>query len=272
MSQFVYCLNASTIKTTPILDQIRVAGEAGYQAIELWHDDIDALVAGGGQLSDITKALQDHGLQVPTTIFLKGWWDTVGQVYDSAMDETRRRLAQSQAIGATFAIAGPPLGPVDFCVGAKNYARLLEIGREFGIKPVMEYLGFSEEVNSIEAAIRVMTDCGDDQATTVLDPFHCFRGGGPLTSIKLLSPDQIAIAHFNDSPDFPPARLQQDCDRVMPGDGSVDLTSFCRYLSEIGYDRCLSLELFNRQQWARNPLDVAVEGLEKMRSVAEAAT
>jgi len=269
MSQFVYCLNASTIKTTPILEQIRVAATAGYQAIELWHDDIDAHIAGGGQVADVCHALQDHGLQVPTTIFLKGWWDTVGPVYDSALDETRRRLSQSQTLGASFAIAGPPLGPVDFQVGAQNYARLLEVGREFGVKPVMEYLGFAEQVNSIEAALRVMSACGDDDATTVLDPFHCFRGGGPIASIGLLSSQQVAIAHFNDSPEFPPSHLQQDCDRVMPGDGSVDLAEFCRCLSEIGYDRWLSLELFNRDLWARNPLDVAVEGLQKMRSVAE---
>ena len=134
----------------------------------------------------------------------------------------------------------------------------------------MEYLGFSEEVNSIGAALRVMSSCGDDDATTVLDPFHCFRGGGPLSAIKLLTSDQVAIAHFNDSPSFPPSNLQQDCDRVMPGDGSVDLASFCGYLSEIGYDRWLSLELFNRELWAQSPLDVAVEGLNKMRSVAEA--
>ena len=124
-------------------------------------------------------------------------------------------------------------------------------------------------MNSIEAALRVMSACGDDDATTVLDPFHCFRGGGPIASIGLLSSQQVAIAHFNDSPEFPPSHLQQDCDRVMPGDGSVDLAEFCRCLSEIGYDRWLSLELFNRDLWARNPLDVAVEGLQKMRSVAE---
>ena len=146
MSQFVYCLNASTIKTTPILEQIRVAATAGYQAIELWHDDIDAHIAGGGQVADVCHALQDHGLQVPTTIFLKGWWDTVGPVYDSALDETRRRLSQSQTLGASFAIAGPPLGPVDFQVGAQNYARLLEVGREFGVKPVVQHLERVEQV------------------------------------------------------------------------------------------------------------------------------
>jgi sugar phosphate isomerase/epimerase len=270
MADFIYCLNSSTIMPTPILEKIRIAGQTGYAAIELWHSDIDAHLATGSSLVDVRNAVADYGLEVPTTIFLKGWWDTVGAVYESAMDETKRRLEQAREVGATYAIGGPPLGPVDFEVGAANYRRLLEMGSEFGVKPVMEYLGFSEEVNSIEAALRVMQGSGHPDATTVLDPFHCFRGGGSIETIAQLTPAQIAISHFNDSPGSPPRELQQDCDRVMPGDGIVDLKRFCDLLRQTGYNRWLSLELFNRSYWAMDAEEVAREGLEKMRAAAEA--
>ena len=55
----------------------------------------------------------------------------------------------------------------------------------------------------------------------------------------------------------------------MPGDGIVDLKTYCDHLRAIGYDRCLSLELFNRDYWKQNPEEVARYGLEKMRAVAE---
>ncbi len=270
MADFIYCLNSSTVMPAPILDKIRIAGETGYAAIELWHSDIDAHLAAGGSLADITKALADNGLEVPTTIFLKGWWDTVGDVYRRSMDDTQRRLEQARDVGAVYAICGPPLGPVDFEVGATNYGRLLEIGRQFGVKPVMEYLGFSEAVNSIEAALRVMRGSAQPDATIVLDPFHCFRGGGSIETIAQLEAEQIAISHFNDSPDFPPRELQQDGDRVMPGDGIVDLKRYCDLLRQIGYNRWLSIELFNRDYWAQDPHEVARMGLEKMRTAAEA--
>ena len=79
MAELIYCLNSSTIKPTPILDKIRIAAETGYRAIELWHDDIDLYLQCGGTLADIKKAVDDHGLLVPTTIFLKGWWDNTGR-------------------------------------------------------------------------------------------------------------------------------------------------------------------------------------------------
>ena len=179
MASFIYCLNSSTIMPTPILEKIQIAGEVGYAAIELWHSDIDSYLASGGKLSDITNALSDQGLDVPTTIFLKGWWDTVGAVYEREMDEVKRRLEQAQQVSATYAIAGPPLGAVDIEVGAKNYRRLIEVGREFGVKPVMEYLGFAAEVNSIEVALQVMEGSGDTDATTVLDPWLEYRTVDP---------------------------------------------------------------------------------------------
>lgn len=269
MAEFRYCLNSSTIMPTPILEKIRIAGECGYAGIELWHSDVDTHLAAGGSLAEIRHALADNRLEVPTTIFLKGWWDTVGDVYRRAMSEIERRLEQARELGAGYAIAGPPLGPVDFDVGAKNYGRLLEVGRRFGVKPVMEYLGFSEQVNTIEAALEVMNGSGQPDATIVLDPFHCFRGGGPLETIAKLPAERIAISHFNDAPAFPPRALQQDPDRVMPGDGVVDLRRYCKLLRQTGYNGWLSLELFNRSCWSQDPREVARIGLEKMRAVAE---
>ena len=158
---------------------------------------------------------------------------------------------------------------VDFELGARQYARLLEVGREFGVKPIMEFLGFSEQVNSIEAALRVMQGSGDADATTVLDPFHIYRGGGDVESIAKLTADQIAISHFNDCIDTKPRVEQHDSDRVMPGDGIFDLGRYCQLLREVGYDSWLSLELFREDLWQQDPEEVAREGLEKMQAVAE---
>ncbi|RMG41467.1 MAG: sugar phosphate isomerase/epimerase [Planctomycetota bacterium] len=268
---FVYCLNSSTIQTTPLLQKIRIAGEVGYRAIELWHSDIDAYLRSGGTLEELRRALDDSGLEVPTTIFLKGWWDTRGKVYERAMAEIRRRLEQAAAVGAQFSIAGPPLGLVDLDEGAERYGRLLDVAREFGVRPVFEYLGFAEEVNTIDVALEVLRRCGHPDGTVVLDPFHCFRGGGGMQSIRKLRPEQIAISHFNDAPAFPPRELQHDPDRVMPGDGILDLAEYCRLLAGTGYREWLSLELFNRTYWAEDPVKVARLGLQRMKACVEAA-
>ena len=269
MSRFRYCLNASTIRTTPVLRQIEVTRQAGYEAIELWHDHIDEHLRSGGTLTDIRKALDDNGVVAPTTIYLAGWFQPAGEEHVKALDEIRRRLEQSAAVGATFAIAGPPPGKADRALGASHYAELLELGKSFGVKPAFEYLGFVDDINTIDDAIEIIQRSGHPDATVVVDPFHCWRGGGPVSSLSKLKSSQIAISHFNDSPAEPAASLQEDSDRVMPGDGVVDLTFYCDQLASTGYNGYLSLELFREDLWAKDALEVAKLGIEKMRPFVE---
>ena len=63
MSEFLYCLNTSTIRPTPLLEKIRIAGKAGYTAIEPWNDEITAYLEQGGSLAELKRALADAGLQ-----------------------------------------------------------------------------------------------------------------------------------------------------------------------------------------------------------------
>jgi sugar phosphate isomerase/epimerase len=157
---------------------------------------------------------------------------------------------------------------VDVELGARRYRELLELGIGIGVKPACEYLGFAEEFNTIEKAVDLITRCGHPEATIVHDPFHVFRGGGSFESVGTLNPEQIAVFHFNDAPDFPPRELQHDPDRVMPGDGCLDLKGVLRSLNRIGYTGWISLELFNRDWWKRDPRETAKVGLERMRELA----
>ncbi|MDP6035644.1 MAG: sugar phosphate isomerase/epimerase family protein [Verrucomicrobiota bacterium] len=264
-----YCLNASTIRPTPLLDKIRIAGETGYGAIELWHDDLDAYIADGGTLADVKSALADQNLAVPTTIYLAGWFDATPEAYPAALEECKRRLGQAAELGAPHVIASPAASEADYAVGAVRYRELLEIGATMGVKPSMEFLGFVDQFNTIEDALDVMTRCAHPDVTTILDPFHIFRGGGDMESILKLKPEQVAISHFNDTPDTPSCEEQHDHNRVMPGEGHLDLAHYCALLREIDYDGWLSLELFNEKHWAENPSEVARIGLGKMSAISE---
>ena len=269
MPSFSYSLNGSTIRTTPVLDQIKVASETGYQALEIWHDKVDEYVESGGTVREIRRALDDSGLAVPTTIYLSGWFDSTGDGHAKAIEECKRRMDQAVELGAEHVISGPPLGTASVDLGAENYYELCEVGRAMGVKPAMEFLGFVEQLNTIEAALEVMEKSGHPAACTILDPFHIFRGGGSVESIAQLTAAQVAISHFNDIPPEPPRVEQHDRHRVLPGEGIFDLQRYVGLLEQIGYSGYLSLELFREDLWNADPHDVAAVGLEKMRAVVK---
>lgn len=267
MSPFLYGLNASTIRGTPVLEQIRLAAAAGYRAIELWYADTDAHLSGGGTLGEIRRAVTDAGLIVPTMIYVAGWFDAGESGWPAIREVAARRFDEAAEIGARHVICSPPEGCADLALGARRYAELLELGRRAGTAPSFEFLGFVEQYRSIEAALEVLVLAGG--GTTVVDPFHIFRGGGSVESMARLRADQIAVSHFNDVTDRVPRDQQADGDRVLPGEGSLDLRRHVELLRSIGFQGVLSLELFREDLWARDPWEVARLGLESMRKVVE---
>jgi sugar phosphate isomerase/epimerase len=95
------------------------------------------------------------------------------------------------------------------------------------------------------------------------------RGGGSVDDLLTVSGARMAIFHINDLPASPPPTSQTDHDRVMVGEGIADLPRVIANLRSIGYRGPLSLELFNKDLWARDPEEVARWGIERVKAVVE---
>lgn len=265
MPRFQYCLNSSTIQPVPLLDKIRLASEAGFRAAELWSDDIDAFQQAGGSLAEVRTALEDRGLEVPGVIAVHGWLGSRGEEHAAALAEAGRRMEQAAAIGAPRIVASPPLAPCDLGGAGEQYRELIELGGEFGVWPAMEFLGFAGSVHTIAQAWEIARAADHPEARVVMDPFHILRGGGSAAEVASVPGGRVAIWHWNDVPRVPPLPQQGDADRVMPGDGAGPLREIERQAVASGYSGYVSLELFNREWWARDPAETVRIGMEKMR-------
>ncbi len=264
-------LNASTIKPTPLLEKIRIAGEAGYHGIELWAVDLYEHVGRGGEISDIEKALADHGLSVPCFIAVRNWGETVGWEYKLAMDEARRRFELAARVGAPLMVCTPPMERPGVEGLAAGYRDLLEIGRETGVRAVLEYISFFASLNHVADTVAVLDETGDPDACLILDAFHNWNQRTTFDDLRALPLDRVAHYHINDAAKTLPSGSQKDPDRVMIGDGVIDLATELAILSEKGYDRWLSLELFNADWWAKPPMETALIGIERMRQLCDGA-
>ena len=266
MENIAYCLNSSTIRPASLMDKIRIAAEAGYEAIELWNDDLTVYQEAGGSLADVAQALADRGLATPTCIAVHGWLGSTGTEHEQAIEEAKRRMQQAVEVGAQYVIASPPMDSFDLSRGGDDYRELLEVGAQIGVRPAMEYLGFMKSVYTIDQAWQIVEDADHPDASIIMDPFHILRGGGPIESIGNVSGNMVAIWHWNDVPGDKPFAEQSDADRVLPGDGVGPLKTIEQLALAQGYEGFVSLELFNPDLWARDPLEVAKIGMEKMQA------
>jgi sugar phosphate isomerase/epimerase len=62
-----------------------------------------------------------------------------------------------------------------------------------------------------------------------------------------------------------------DAHRVYPGDGVAPLTAFFKTLRSIGFSGALSVELFNREYWKQDALEVCKTAIEKTRAAVKKA-
>lgn len=264
--RYLPCLNTSTIRPASLPDKIDAAASAGFRAVELWNGDVFDYLEHGGTLPDLKARLAARGLTVPSMIAIMGFVGNDEPGRGDRLAEARRRMEQARDLGAPFIVASPPMERSDLARCGRDYAELLAMGREVGIRPAMEFLGFVQHVNSIATAREIMERAEDPTATIVIDWFHMVRGDGRETmfeDLRALRPDQIAIVHLDDVPYRKPFGEMTDGDRVYPGDGDIPLDELFAVLDEIRYDGPVSLELFNESLWARDPFEVAKTGYEK---------
>lgn len=270
MERMTVCLNTSTIKPQPMLEKIRLTAEAGFEAIELWINDIYEYIGQGGEVRDIEHALADHGLTVPSMISARSWGEAIEVEYPIAVDEVKRRLELTTRMGAPWLVCSPPRLDCPLSQITDRYGALLELAREMGgAKPTFEYISFFGSVFRLDQAWQVVQDVDDPDATLIVDAFHNWNSGSTLEMLQAIPAEKISHYHIDDADPNIPAREQTDPDRVMIGEGAIDLASELRVLHEIGYRGFVSLELFNHALWEQPPLELLRTGRERMLELLE---
>jgi sugar phosphate isomerase/epimerase len=263
---FLPCLNTSTLRPASLGDKINAAAQAGFRAIEPWNDDVDAYLKQGGTWDALKGLLRERGLTVPSVIAIMGWIGCPDAERDARRAEAIRRMEQAVALGAPHIVASPPGGSVDLDRAARDYREVMQLGKERGVRPSMEFLGFVEQINNINAAWEIVQRAGDPDGTIVIDWFHMVRGQASTTDdLRRIPADKISIVHLDDVPYRKPFAQMSDSDRVYPGDGDIPLPEMFRALQDVGYTGAVSLELFNAEYWAQDPYTVARTGFEKSK-------
>lgn len=272
---FRYCLNTSTIRgqKLPLPEQISIAAAAGFQGIEPWLGDLHEYAQQGNNLADLGKQIAAAGLTVESAIGFARWIVDDKAERDQGLLDAKRDMQAVREIGG-MRIAAPPVGatgPMDLDIIAERYRDLLEVGRQVGVVPQLELWGHSPAIHRLGQLVYIATEAGDRDACLLPDIYHIYKGGSDFTGLRMIEGHRMHVFHMNDYPADPPRETIGDEHRVYPGDGVAPTKQILRDLYETGFRGAFSLELFNRELWKQDPLQVAKTGLQKMRSAVYAA-
>lgn len=290
-NQFVYCLDTYVIRDKNCIskcctngnlpEKIKIAWEAGYDAVELWHPDLEDYVKHGHSLAELKSILEKYNLQVPSYKVIDNWLEVNDFTFNNNLNKIRNTLVTASAIGAkscilkmihhTFNGVAPTKQE---CI--RRYLKILEIAEPLNIKPSLEFMGDAPCWNTINSVMSVLKEVQHPLACLVLDTFHLFRSGDnnflnfeqAINEIGL-NPDQVSVIHFTDTRKDVPREKQTDSDRRLPGVGQLDLHKFVTILHKIKFNGALSLNVYDQNLWNRPPMEVATEGYYRMATSIE---
>jgi sugar phosphate isomerase/epimerase len=104
----------------------------------------------------------------------------------------------------------------------------------------------------------------------LLDSWHWHHAGATPDDIVAAGKRGIVHVHFNDAAMQAPEKVL-DNERLLPGEGVIDLVGFLRALHKIGYTDGLSVEVFGRGLKFMSPENAAKLGLESAKRVFHTA-
>ncbi|WP_431207907.1 sugar phosphate isomerase/epimerase family protein [Burkholderia cepacia] len=117
---------------------------------------------------------------------------------------------------------------------ADNFAKLCDLAAPFGLTPSLEPMPWTN-VKDITQGARIIKAASRTNAGLLVDPIHFDRAGSSIDELRALPRDYFHYLQFCDAPAERPKNLetllyQARAERLIPGQGSLDLASILRAL------------------------------------------
>jgi sugar phosphate isomerase/epimerase len=237
--------------------------------------DVQEYKKNGGSMPALKKLIDDNHLTVEDAIGFAPWMVDDEDQRTKGFAQMKEEMQLMSEIGCKR-IAAPSSGvkadaKLDLFKVGERYKKLLDLGRETGVKPLLEFWGGSPVFYHFGQALMACAAANDPDVNILPDVYHLFRGGSSFDCLKMVNGSLIDVIHINDYPSSVPREQQNDGHRVYPGDGAAPYKQIITDLKNMGGAKVLSLELFNDGYWKQDALTVLKTGFEKMKKVVELA-
>ena len=267
-------LNGATIMHSPLADDLEIAAETGFTALEVWAGKLDDYLRDRS-LEELGGRMRALGVQPWCINSIENITprDAAGRA--EIIDQLRQTAAIARAIGAPSIVVVPGRAPDGF-VRAAAIADAVEVLRMMSdaaedIGLAFEFLGKPGcSVPTLDMAIEIVTAADRPNVGMVIDTFHFHAGGSQMADLARVPIDKLFVVHLNDSEDRPKAELT-DAHRLFPGEGVIPIVEILSALRDRGFDGTVSIEIFRPEYWERDAREVARDAKVKAEAVLTTA-
>ena len=223
-------------------ERVAAASAAGYRGMCLHVRDLAAQARAGFSFERMRDILEAHGMTEISLEFLTGWFLDGPAAAPFREDEAtaftaaRTLGARSVNVGADFQNRG-----LRCDLMRRHFRALCDRAGEAGLAVALEFVPWSD-VPDVKTALSMIDGSGN--AGLVVDSWHVFRGGIPLSDLRRIPGGRILSIQINDAAAGVCGTLAEDTLRRLPcGEGVFDLAGFLDALDAAGASVPPSVEI-----------------------------
>ena len=152
--------------------------------------------------------------------------------------------------------------------------RLDETVCDTGLRLGLEFLGVRSLhpdrghffIHNLAAALDFLEEAQVEASGLTVDSYHCHASGATFKQLRQTPAERITLLHINDAKPVPLEDLD-DQDRLMPGEGIIDLAGWLQAIAATGFDGTIALEVLGPRLADLDPDACAQQGITSLRSV-----
>ncbi|MEM1515225.1 MAG: sugar phosphate isomerase/epimerase [Candidatus Bathyarchaeia archaeon] len=263
------CINGATTMPYPLEKDVETAGKVGFDGIEIWREKLDQYLHKYRK-EDLRDLIQSFRLGVSAICPFTGYVWCPENEFTKKLAETERYLKISTYIGCESLLVCAEESKSKrrkdvIETHVVRLKRLAQLAEDYGVKIELEW--FSDLTDAIE----IVNLVNHESLGMMIDTFHWYRGDGDITHIDLIPKDKLFLVHINDCENLPRERLTDE-NRLYCGLGVIPLVEILKRIKQKNYNGYLSVEIFRKEYWSKDPLTISLESLKTLVEVMEKAT
>jgi len=255
-------LNGATTMHADLVTDIRAAGAAGYDLVEIWAAKLREYLKTS-TTADLKALLAENNVSPYSINSIEHVTFRTPEDYEDIKGECEELSRIAGEIGCPYIVVVPGKLPENSSEDhiVEESTRVLnelgDIAGKYGVSLAFEFLGQTDcSVQTLDLAKKIVERVDRENIGLVIDTFHFYAGNSSFEAIDTLDPKKLFIFHINDAENLPKETLT-DAHRLYPGTGILPIREIKAAFDRIGYDRMVSIEIFRPEYWNSDPYEVA---------------
>ncbi len=260
-------LHTWTLESTPFVEALRIARDAGWNAVEIRRSDVMQCYQAGMKRDDVIRLLRESGIAVATLGTEYGLLFAQGDERKRLLTVLEDTCIIAKAVDCNMIMTATGQHNGSVREAAANLRAAADMVAAHSLRIAWEYSSAHQAVNRLEIAQEIHALADHPACGLLLDAYHLERSGAGGRGLAAVPGEHIFAFQYSDVPRTAPPGMLRPADRLAPGLGIVRWSEVFALLAEKSYQGYLSYEAPNPELWARPAAEVAREGADATRAL-----